>query len=54
MLSKMFQHRASRKQTHQGKYKGRKSKRHKRFVNPVRYNITYIWGLPSQEENPLV
>jgi len=50
----MFQHRASRKQTQQGEYKGQKSKRHMRFINLVRCNITYIWGLPSQEGNPLV
>jgi len=35
MSSKMFQHRASRKQTAKGKYKGHKSKRHSLFVNPV-------------------
>jgi len=32
----MFQHRASRKQTEQGKYKGQKGKRHSWFVNLVR------------------
>jgi len=34
----MFQHRASKKQTAQGKYKGQKSKRHSWFVNPVHRN----------------
>ena len=23
------------------------------IVNPVRCKLTYVWGLPSQEENPL-
>jgi len=23
------------------------------FVNPVWCNVTYVWGLPSQEENSL-
>jgi len=34
----MFQHRASGKQTEQGKYKGLKSKRHNWFVNSARRN----------------
>jgi len=50
----MFQHRANRKQTEQGTYKWHKSKTHSWFVNPVRCNLTYIWGLPRQEGNPLV
>jgi hypothetical protein len=29
------------------------SKRYKLFVNPVPCNITYIWGLPSREGNPI-
>jgi len=29
------------------------SKRHKLFVNQVRCNTTYVWGLPSQEGNSL-
>jgi len=29
------------------------SKRHKLFVNPVQCNVTYVWGLPSQERNSL-
>jgi len=24
------------------------------IVNPVQSNMTYIWGLPSQEEDPLL
>jgi len=34
------------------KLKGER-KRHKLFVNPVRCNVTYVWGLPSQKGNSL-
>jgi len=36
------------------KNKIRKSKRQKRIVNPVRRQTHLLWGLPSQEGNPIV
>jgi len=30
-----------------------KIKEYKLFVDPVRCNFTYVWGLPSQEGNSL-
>jgi len=50
----MFKHRANVKQTQQGKYKEQKSKWHSWFDNPVRWQTDLLWGLPSQEGNPLV
>jgi len=50
----MFKHLTNIKQTEQGKSKRQKRKRLKRFVNPVRWQPHILWGLPSQEGNPLV
>jgi len=54
MLRSMFKHLTSEKQTEHCKSKGQKSKRHMRFVNPVRWQTHLLWGLSSHEENPLV
>jgi len=52
MLNLMFQHRANYHKLR--KSKRQENKRHKRIVNPVRLQTHLLWGLPSQEGNPLV
>jgi len=54
MLRLMFKHLTSEKPTEQDKSKRHKCKWHMWFVNPVRWQTHLLWGLPSQEGNPLV
>jgi len=49
----MFQHyEVNRNKSQENKWQ--EGKRHSEFVDPVRWQTHLLWGLPSQEGNPLV
>jgi len=52
MLILMFKHHANKHIIRKSKWQ--ESKRHRRFVDPVRWQTHILWRLPSQEGNPLV
>ena len=53
MFRSMFQHYEVNRNKKQ-RNKWQESKRHSEFVDPVRWQTQLLWGLPSQEGNPLV